>query len=379
MHSLLCSPVFTSTARHSQVPFTPRQLPFRSASLRPGLPPPSIFTPRLTSSQSGHRRPSGCPSAPFARAAASPGSESFLRAGPPSSPSPPRPSAAEPSVWRRPAGQAKPGQGRGRPFPPPREEVTWRRGGRGGEVRGALFLSEPPGGWSLAAPPEPAASRRVQTSGSWWGSAAAPPPAPGASARHACQGPAAPGTCSSSGGQRAPQVWGRPSSPAGVVPRLGKKKKKALNNPTPAFPASPKQPPPRRAVSGQARGRRGGRRAADRSCLIYSPPGRVCPAAAENFPAARGPPLCGEHGPRRGFRGNGRAAAALPRRAPPHPLPSLAGRAGRRQRPLPLSVFPLAAAGPAGGTGRVVAVETGGCDRPVAVSSPKALLHSESG
>ncbi|XP_064303013.1 1-acyl-sn-glycerol-3-phosphate acyltransferase delta isoform X1 [Phalacrocorax carbo] len=63
--------------------------------------------------------------------------------------------------------------------------------GREGKARGAFFLPEPPGGWSLAAPPEPAASRRGQTSGSWWGSAVAPPPAPAAS--HACQGPAAPG------------------------------------------------------------------------------------------------------------------------------------------------------------------------------------------
>ncbi|XP_052641786.1 proline-rich protein HaeIII subfamily 1-like [Harpia harpyja] len=75
-----------------------------------------------------------------------------------------------------PGGAGEAGAGRGRPFPPPREEVTWRRR-RGGKARGALFFPEPPGGWSLAAPPEPAASRRVQTSGSWCGSAAAPPPA----------------------------------------------------------------------------------------------------------------------------------------------------------------------------------------------------------
>lgn len=234
------------------MPFTPAtacSLPSRTASVRaqPSPPPPSL--PHLCPRQGrGAARPDGGGPQRTGAALRGRGLPCALFPGPPPLPAPtassepaalpPCPallsSGATPALPLRsglgraaPRGAGEAGAGRGRPFPPPREEVTWRR--RGGKARGALFFPEPPGGWSLAAPPEPAASRRVQTSGSWCGSAAAPPrqpprrpPAPGASARHACQGPAAPGTCSSPGDRRAPQVYGRPS-PAGVLPHLEKK------------------------------------------------------------------------------------------------------------------------------------------------------------
>lgn len=138
-----------------------------------------------------------------------------------------------------PRGAGEAGAGRGRPFPPPREEVTWRRRRRGGKARGALFFPEPPGGWSLAAPPEPAASRRVQTSGSWCGSAAAPPPARSRRLSAA--------RMSRPGGARYVLFPWRPASSSGVRPPFssrraapfGKKKK-----PNPKTSTQPSPPPP---------------------------------------------------------------------------------------------------------------------------------------
>lgn len=209
-------------------------------------------------------------------------------------------------------GRGRGGEGSPLPTAPGGSDMmTAGREGGGHPVPGV----EPPGGWSLAAPPEPparSAACEVVAAG-----AARPPPAPGAPARHPRPGPPAPGTCSPPGALRAPQVRGRPPSFARRAAPGGK------TSPEPAPPwrcrpparcggeARDRQPPPGRA--GEAGG---GLRI---QVPWVSPAARtrgVSPAAAENIPGACGPPLCGELCPRRGFRGNGGATAAQPRRAP---------------------------------------------------------------
>lgn len=187
-----CCPVSTWKVRQSQVRITPR-LP------REGMTSTQLRSaPATLRGRALRRAPS--PGRRF------PGSPSLLGARGPSSAAPRHRelSCSAPAAPRR-SGEA--GAGRGRPFPPPLEEVTWWR--REGKARGAPFSewSRPAGGaWRPrpSRPPAPAACKVVPAG------AARPPPALGAPARHACPGPPAPGTCSPPGALRAPQVRGRP-------------------------------------------------------------------------------------------------------------------------------------------------------------------------
>ncbi|XP_031470205.1 uncharacterized protein LOC116243210 [Phasianus colchicus] len=218
------------------------------------------------------------------------------RARTPPQPSPPRldPIAkAQPGVpFSKPSQSGRP-RGGGRGLPPGRGGSDMAAG-REGEGAG-----EPPGGWSQAAPPEPAASRRVQTSGSWRAAArlGAVPPAPGASARAHAQArrrqvralPLAAGGLLRCGAA--------PLEPAGA--RFGNKQQRAV------FP-NPSAPAAGRGVEVCARG--AARREA--GCGLRPRVPRFIPHPPPPAAPCLPPRIFRRLAPPRGFRGNGRRAAA---------------------------------------------------------------------